>query len=220
LSIGFTITAADLLRAPPALHNRHMTSGPGLRERKKAKTRRAIQEAALRLFSAQGYDSTTVDQIADAAEVSPSTFFRYFPTKEDAVLVDDYDPLFVMAIAKAREVRQPIRAIRAAMVTAFAQVFEQDREQIYQRTKLTMTIPALRARLFEGTLETQQAIDDALAERSGQDVRDLDLRVLVAAAVAAMTVAVTTWAEGDGGDDLPALVDHALSLIDPDEPTS
>lgn len=191
-----------------------------MRERKKAKTRRAIQEAAVRLISAQGYDSTTVDQIADAAEISASTFFRYFPTKEDAVLVDDYDPLFVMAIATARDVRKPIRAIRAAMVTAFAQVFEQDREQIYQRTKLTMTVPALRARLFEGTLETQQAIDDAPAEHTGQDVRDLDLRVLVAAAVAAMTVAVTTWVEGDGSGDLPALVDHALSLIDTDEPTA
>ena len=61
---------------------------------------------------------------------------------------------------------------------------------------------------------------DALAERTGQDVRDLDLRVLVAAAVAAMTVAVTTWVEGDGSGDLPALVDHALSLIDTDEPTA
>ena len=71
------------------------TARPSLRERKKARTRAAIREHALRLIRAQGYDATTVEQIAEAAEVSPSTFFRYFPTKEDVVLQDDMELLWM-----------------------------------------------------------------------------------------------------------------------------
>src|SRR5260370_524972 len=67
--------------------------GRGLRERKKLKTKEAIQREALRLFAAQGYAETTIEQIAAAAESSPSTFFNYFPTKQDAVLFHRYDPM-------------------------------------------------------------------------------------------------------------------------------
>src|SRR5258706_12446875 len=68
-------------------------SPAGLRERKKLKTKEAIQREALRLIAAQGYAETTIEQIAAAAEISPSTFFNYFPTKEDVVLFDRYAPM-------------------------------------------------------------------------------------------------------------------------------
>src|SRR5215468_6911612 len=97
-------------------------SSPGLRERKKQKTRWSIQEHALRLFREQGYEQTTVDQIAAAAEISPSTFFRYFKTKEDVVVEDEYDPLLVGFIAQEPADRPFIPALRHVMSMAFSQM--------------------------------------------------------------------------------------------------
>ena len=87
----------------------------GLRERKKARTRASLREHALRLFREQGYQRTTVEQIAAAAEVSPSTFFRYFPTKEDLVLQDDMDTRMVEAFERQPPGLTPIAALRGAI---------------------------------------------------------------------------------------------------------
>src|SRR6202050_991002 len=92
----------------------------GLRERKKARTRASLREHALRLFRDQGYTATTVEQIAAAAEVSPSTFFRYFPTKEDLVLQDDMDTRMAEAFARQPPELAPVAALRAAMREAWA----------------------------------------------------------------------------------------------------
>src|SRR5215468_8179960 len=105
-------------------------SSPGLRERKKQKTRWSIQEHALRLFREQGYEQTTVDQIAAAAEISPSTFFRYFKTKEDVVLQDDYDPLLVRSLEAAPADLRPVPALRHAMRTAFSTLDEAERAKL------------------------------------------------------------------------------------------
>ena len=73
---------------------------PGLRERKKAQIRDRIRAEGLRLFAEQGYAATTTDQIAAAADVSPSTFFRYFAGKERVVLADDLEAIMLDALAE------------------------------------------------------------------------------------------------------------------------
>src|ERR1700748_138925 len=85
----------------------------GLRERKKARTRATIRQEALRLFREQGYQATTVEQIAAAAEVSPSTFFRYFPTKGDVALQDDMDTRMIEALEQQPPELGSIAAMRA-----------------------------------------------------------------------------------------------------------
>src|SRR6478752_5242520 len=94
-------------------------SSAGLRERKKAKTHASIQEHALRLFGEQGYAATSVEQIAAAAEVSPSTFFRYFPTKEDVVLYDALDPVLLASFRAQPPDLTPVQAMRASFRATF-----------------------------------------------------------------------------------------------------
>ncbi|HEX9527041.1 MAG TPA: TetR family transcriptional regulator, partial [Streptosporangiaceae bacterium] len=104
----------------------------GLRERKKARTRAAIREHALRLFRENGYQQTTVEKIAEAAEVSPSTFFRYFPTKEDLILQDDMDTKMVEAFERQPPGLGPVAAIRAAARQVIASYSEADLDVVRQ----------------------------------------------------------------------------------------
>src|SRR5262249_43645421 len=121
----------------------------GLRERKKAKTRAAIQQQALRLFREQGYEATTVEQIAEAAEVSPSTYFRYFPTKEDVVLWDDLDPLLIAAFEAQPGELRPIQALRGAVRQVFADLPAGEMEQQWERSQLILAVPELRMRMLD-----------------------------------------------------------------------
>lgn len=183
----------------------------GLRKLKKERTREAIQRAALRLVAEQGYDATTCEQIAAAAEVSPATLFRYFATKEDLVLQDLYDPLIAEAVRARPRAEAPLTAVRNGIGAAFAAVYETDVEEIRQRTALIMAVPALRARSREQVESLVSVLADALGDRMGRPGGDLSVRAAASACAAAVATAVEHWA-GAGGD-LPALVDSALEAL-------
>ena len=185
-----------------------------MRERKKAKTRRSIQEHALRLIAEHGYDGTTVEQIAEAAEVSPSTFFRYFPTKEDVILRDDYDPILVEALLRQPPELAPIPALRAALREVFGTVYAEARDELYRRTRLQMDVPALRARLMQQQLETFQTFAGAMAARTGREPTDPDVRAFAGAFMGVAMAAVMQWMESGGKDELPDLIDAALARLE------
>jgi AcrR family transcriptional regulator len=168
---------------------------PGLRERKKARTRAAIREHALRLFREQGYDETTVEQIAEAAEVSPSTFFRYFPTKEDVVLQDDLDLLWMDVFRAQPADLSPIAAMRSAVRSAFASLGAAELEQLREAMNLAMAVPAVRARTLEEFARTAQNIAGAVAERAGRPAADFEVQALAGAVVG---VAMAAWFDQPG----------------------
>lgn len=185
----------------------------GLRERKKLRTRRAIQEHALRLFRERGYDATTVDQIAAAAEVSPSTVFRYFPTKEDTVLTDEYDGLIAESLRAQPAGLPPVEAIRRTLTELVGVIFRADRERVLDRSRLMLSVPALRARQADQSWRTETMIAGVLAERLSRPEDDFELRAFAAALVGVWQTAVVAWVEEDGERDLLALLDRGLTFL-------
>lgn len=202
----------DTARLLPAAERRL-----GLRERKKLKTRTAIRDATYRLIKEQGYEATTVEQIAEEAEVSASTVFRYFPTKEDIVITDEYDVL-VEDMLRSRPANEPVLesvrwAIRRSMAIQVSDTPDYAQEEMKLRTGLMVSVPAVRSRAMESMSVTSRLLCRALAERTGRDPDDLEVRVYAMGLMSALLEAVLYWAERDYRDDVLNLVDRTLSTF-------
>jgi len=166
---------------------------PGLRERKKARTRWAIQDHAMRLFGEQGYEATTVDQIAAAAEISPSTFFRYFATKEDMVVQDEYDDLFVEGFRLAGGSDDPMGTFRSALRAALAGLDQATWDQNLARARLVLSSPLLRARSAENFVTTLGKATAAFAQGAGTAPDDARALAFTGACMGVVATAAMTW---------------------------
>jgi AcrR family transcriptional regulator len=184
-----------------------------LRERKKIKTRAAIQRHALRLFRERGYAQTTVEQIAAAAEVSPSTFFRYFPTKEDVVLRDDYDELMLAAFHAQPADVPPIRALREAIAATIVDLSPEQREVERQRQTLINTVPEVRARLIDELGRTIQFLAEAVAARVGRQPDELAVRTFTGAVIG-VSIACMFAAVNDPTIDHHRMIVEALAQLE------
>jgi len=187
-----------------------------LRERKKARTRASIREHALRLFREQGYGDTTVEQIAAAAEVSPSTFFRYFPTKEDVVLRDDFDDRMFEAFERQPPSLTPIAALRAAIREGIATLTPDEWDEFREMSAFGLSVPEVRARMLDELTRTIDVMANALAKRTGLSADDLAVRATVGAVIGVIMAVMRpeTLAEGNVGVDTFDRIDQALSLIE------
>jgi AcrR family transcriptional regulator len=186
-----------------------------LRERKKLRTRRAIQDHALRLFIERGYDATTVEQICAAAEISPSTFFRYFPTKEDVVIEDEYDPIMAEVFRAQPPELSPIQALRAVFRDIFPAVYERERQALVTRTRMMFEVPALRARMFDSLRTgTLAVLSELVAERTGRSEDDARVQAFSWAVMGVLQSAMYAWLDSGGTIDLPGLVDENLEFLD------
>jgi AcrR family transcriptional regulator len=172
------------------------TSELGLRERKKAKTRSEIRAQALRLFQEQGYHETSIEQIAAAAEVSPSTFFRYFPTKERVVLSDDLDTVLLAAFV-AQPPDLPVLSALGRAIEAGKAELDCDNEA--ERRHLIATIPELQVAKLNDLERVVSLLVGAVAGRLGGQADAFEIRVLTGALSGAIRAAATGPARQPGG---------------------
>jgi AcrR family transcriptional regulator len=189
----------------------------GLRERKKARTREALQEAAMDRFARQGFDGTTVEEIAEACEVSPRTFFRYFPTKEDVLFADAAERRErLLAVIAERPVDEPaFVALTAAMRTLTAD-YRDDRDALVTRSHVVAASPHLQAYKAEHQHGWEEAVVDVLERRARaqhDDVARDELMLVAAVTTAALRVALDAWVADPSAPDLGVLLDEALARV-------
>jgi AcrR family transcriptional regulator len=153
----------------------------GLRDRKKIQTRDTIRREAMRLIEEHGYPNTTVEQIAEAAEVSPSTFFRYFPSKETVLMANDLDNVTVEALEQQPADMPSLQAFRRALEITMATLSEEDWRFERARLRLVLSIPELKAAQFDEYRQTVGWLTEADCRRTGREPDDFEVRVFVGA---------------------------------------
>jgi AcrR family transcriptional regulator len=184
----------------------------GLRARKKDRTRAAIQDAALELFARQGYDSTTVEEIAAQAEVSTVTFFRYFRSKDEVIFAERHDRLSVLhrAILERPASESDLQVLQAALREVLA---VSDRSLLARQTRAVSTSHVLLGRGLEHTMEWEAVICDGLARRNGLRAPDQACRVTARIAMVMFGDAVRSWALAGGRGDVGPALDDAFELL-------
>jgi AcrR family transcriptional regulator len=188
---------------------------PGLRERKKAATRQALHEAAVRLSIDHGPDRITVEAVADAAGVSRRTFSNYFANKEEALLYGDHVRMRLLLDAvHARPVTErPWEALTRSADDFYARLGERDPHWVAQ-SRLVRTHPPLLARQVATFAALERELAAEVARRmTGPDPSGMRARLTAAAFMAGLRVAVHVWLDRSPGTPLSVLVQQALADI-------
>ncbi|MFI0236288.1 TetR family transcriptional regulator [Streptomyces sp. NPDC016845] len=202
-----------------------MTTRLNLRELKKRRTRNALLRAALELFTSQGFESTTVDEIAEACEVSQRTFFRYFANKEEAAFAvqEMVESRFVAALRERPARESPFEALRHTVVSTWEALSRSVEEvipvELHMRTyQMIESTPALLAAHLRRSIELEEEIARVIAEREGLDVdTDPRPRVAVAAFSGVMRMTGRLWGAGEDAslDAIRGLTESYLDHLKP-----
>lgn len=180
-----------------------------------ARTRALLQDTAVRLFAEQGYDATTVEQIARVAGVSHMTFFRHFATKDAVILDDGFDPSIAAAVAATPASLRPLTRVCTGLRAALSHVDIPEQEQVRQRVRIAAQHPSLRMGMHANTETTREAVVRVLVE---DGCEEFDARVAAAAVLAALTVAVQEWCLSDDEGPMSARLHAALAVVGGDVP--
>lgn len=171
---------------------------------------------AVELFDARGFDEVTIDEIAEAAGISRRTFFRYFESKEDAVLPEEDELLDEFRrLLDRRPGSEPIMTtVRRATTTLVARAAIVGGPNAATRQRLVRDHPSIHARALELRSRWETAVRDVLATHLGVDpATDLAVNIAAATSVATARATIETWMGRGCDDDLGALLDEAFDLL-------
>ncbi|MBM7086346.1 TetR/AcrR family transcriptional regulator [Micromonospora sp. WMMD734] len=183
-----------------------------LRDRKRARTRQALVDAAVDLFGRQGYEATTIAEIAAAADIGTRTFFSYFPSKEDLLFpeADRRVRVAVEAIAGRSPDEEPAEVLLRALRQANDESGDMTGPLAALRIRLTMEVPAVRGRALQLQWESQREIARHLAAAYPDRLDEVSAAALVGAFVGAATAALTTLLEDPRRRADPATIRASL----------
>jgi len=189
---------------------------PTLRERTRRAVHAEITDTALRLFAEQGFDATTVDQIAAAAGISRRSFFHYFGSKEDVVM-GDLEALG-RRVRDALEARPATESAWEALREALKTLQGPDTDAVtgLEIAGMYADAPSLRAKHLEKHLRWQELFAPDIERRLGiapGPSADPRARAIIAAALACLDIAVDAWHESGGTADPVELFDAAVAAV-------
>jgi AcrR family transcriptional regulator len=191
-----------------------MDEGSSLRERKRLATMRHVQGVAIGLFDAQGFGGVTIEQVAAAAEVSPSSIYRHFGTKEQLVLWDEYDPMLLERFGELLGEHPPVEAMRVLIRTTGHPLLGSNEERVKSTVRWWNEEPLVALAAAAQFADTVQGIAHVLAQANRRDPAELEVQVVAAALVGAVEAALRTWYRSGFEPSLVELLDRALAALD------
>ena len=185
---------------------------PGRRERKKSETRRALRTSALRLSAERGFQRVTVEEIAEAADVSVRTFYSYFPSKEDAIV--GFDATRVEQLRVALEGRpldeEPLWSLRSVL----SEMLSETSEEWPLRMRVIKADPSLLPRMFSSFAVFERAMIDVIAQRTGVDASlDLYPSLVTAVATGALRASIGVWRSNGEETELADFFESAFEQV-------
>lgn len=181
-----------------------------LREHKKRQAQFVIEEAALRLFQQQGYEQTSIQDIADAVKMSPRTFFRYFASKEEVISGPMYATLSdgIRSLQHIAPTESPHTVLRATIMH-LASLYQQQKASFLIRYQVAAQTPSIASIYIYVLIETEPTLCDALCSHLEAATNRKEMRLLVGIYMTAFRVAVEAWVKNGAKEDLLPLL-HAL----------
>jgi AcrR family transcriptional regulator len=186
----------------------------GLRERKRYAAMRLVQEVALDLFDAHGYADVTVERIAAASDISPSSVYRYFGTKEYVVLWDEYDPIWSARIPQGLRSHPPLETLRFMVDALVSGVLRSDQERLRRRISLIMREPSVEAASALQAYRAAEAFGTAVSEALDREHGDLEIQLFSHALVGAVVGGLHHWYEGAFSTPLETIMRRAAASFE------